>query len=209
LLSSAALLLILLAAGCAGSRPAPPPPPAPPPQNVFILLPDADGRVGKITVSNAGGSQTLDAPGQATAVQDAQSAPTTPAVLETAEVEALVGVALGAQPTAPVHFILYFEADSTNLTPASQADRSRIAEAIRERSSVDTSVVGHTDTRGDEKRNYELGLRRAQAVSALLAAAGVDPGMLDITSHGKTNLLVPTADNVAEPRNRRVEVTVR
>jgi outer membrane protein OmpA-like peptidoglycan-associated protein len=108
-----------------------------------------------------------------------------------------------------VHFNLYFEADSTDLTAASRADLARILDAIRERASVDTSVTGHTDTAGEPKRNYELGLRRAMAVGALLAAAGVDPGLLDIGSHGEANLLVPTADGVAEPRNRRVEVTVR
>ena len=47
------------------------------------------------------------------------------------------------------------------------------------------------------------------AVGALLAAEGIDPGALEITSHGEANPLVPTGDNVSEPRNRRVEVTVR
>jgi outer membrane protein OmpA-like peptidoglycan-associated protein len=37
----------------------------------------------------------------------------------------------------------------------------------------------------------------------------VDPSIIDITSHGKDNPLIPTGDQVAEPRNRRVEVTVR
>jgi outer membrane protein OmpA-like peptidoglycan-associated protein len=57
--------------------------------------------------------------------------------------------------------------------------------------------------------NLQLSLARARAVAALLAAAGVDPASLEITSHGEANLLVPTGDNVPEPRNRRVEVTVR
>ena len=54
-----------------------------------------------------------------------------------------------------------------------------------------------------------VGLRRAQAVAALLTKEGIDPSILEITSHGKDNPLVPTADQVFEPRNRRVEVTVR
>jgi outer membrane protein OmpA-like peptidoglycan-associated protein len=172
-------------------------------------LPDAAGRVGAATVTNAGGTRTLNAAGQATRVRDAQSVPSEPQLLERAEITQLFGAALAAEPSAPVHFNLYFEADSTDLTAASRADVPRILDAIRERSSVDTSVTGHTDTLGEPKRNYELGLRRAMAVGALLAAAGVDPGLLDIGSHGETNPLVPTADATAEPRNRRVEVTVR
>lgn len=190
----------------------PPPSPAPPPapaKNVFLLLPDAQGRVGAVTVTNAGGVRTLDTAGQATRVRDAQSAPTVPQVLGQAEIEGLFGAALITEPVPPMHFNLYFEADSTALTAASRDDIPRILDAIRERSSADTSVTGHTDTLGDPKRNFELGLRRAMAIGSLLAAAGVDPGLLDIGSHGETNLLVPTPDGAAEPRNRRVEVTVR
>jgi outer membrane protein OmpA-like peptidoglycan-associated protein len=46
-------------------------------------------------------------------------------------------------------------------------------------------------------------------VRDLLVAEGIDPAMIQVTSHGEENPLVPTEDEVAEPRNRRVEVTVR
>jgi outer membrane protein OmpA-like peptidoglycan-associated protein len=38
---------------------------------------------------------------------------------------------------------------------------------------------------------------------------GLDPTLIEIVSHGEADLLVPTADDVPEPRNRRVEITVR
>ena len=47
------------------------------------------------------------------------------------------------------------------------------------------------------------------AAADKLKAAAAEAVHLDITSHGERNLLVPTPDNTAEPRNRRVEVTVR
>jgi outer membrane protein OmpA-like peptidoglycan-associated protein len=43
----------------------------------------------------------------------------------------------------------------------------------------------------------------------MLTSRGADPDVLEIKSHGEEDLLVPTADGVSEPRNRRVEVTVR
>jgi len=46
-------------------------------------------------------------------------------------------------------------------------------------------------------------------VASILFGEGVDSSMLDISSHGKDNPLVPTGDQVSEPRNRRVEITVR
>jgi outer membrane protein OmpA-like peptidoglycan-associated protein len=70
-------------------------------------------------------------------------------------------------------------------------------------------VIGHTDTTGTPQSNAELGLRRANAVRALLVQAGLSPSAIDVRSHGEGELLVPTADNVFEPKNRRVEVTVR
>jgi outer membrane protein OmpA-like peptidoglycan-associated protein len=42
----------------------------------------------------------------------------------------------------------------------------------------------------------------------MLASRGVDPNIAEIESHGEDNLLVKTGDQVQEPRNRRVEITV-
>ena len=160
-------------------------------------------------VENDGGAVTLDGEGRATAVRDTRTPPEPPRTLTPDEIETLFGAALASAPTPPVHFTLHFEQGSALLTPASRDLLPDVLAAIRERASVDTSVVGHTDTLGEKEENYRLSLERATAVAALLQAAGVDPASLEITSHGEENLLVPTADEVAEPRNRRVEVTVR
>ena len=66
-----------------------------------------------------------------------------------------------------------------------------------------------TDTAGPKVTNFDLGLRRANSVSALLRQAGLDAAAIDVISHGETELLVPTADGIIEARNRRVEITVR
>ena len=206
----ATLTSIPLLTACAAPRPlAVAPPPAAEPKNAVVLLPDADGQVGRVIVSNQAGQRTLDRAGTATRILDAGTAPTEPTTMSAAEIEATFGAALAAQPTPPRHFILYFDQGSTELTPGSRSDFPAIVAVVREYASVDTSVVGHADTAGDARTNLELSLRRALAVGALLAAAGVDPGALEITSHGEANPLVPTGDNVSEPRNRRVEVTVR
>jgi outer membrane protein OmpA-like peptidoglycan-associated protein len=70
-------------------------------------------------------------------------------------------------------------------------------------------AIGHTDTTGTSAKNLELGLRRANAVRAILIDAGLAPAAVSVRSHGEAALLVHTADNVFEPRNRRVEITVR
>jgi len=200
------IALLLLVAACA--TPPKPPPPPPASRDVIVLLPDDQGKTGAIVVSSAGVERRLDRPGQTVTVE-AGSPPGLPAVMPDREVRAIAGPALAALPKPPARFILYFEHDSVNLTPESQALLKKVLETIRDRSPVDVSVVGHTDTVGKKEYNYALSMKRARAVASILRGNGVDPSVLDITSHGKDNPLVPTGDQVPEPRNRRVEITVR
>jgi len=193
-----ALCAVLFTAACgAGAR------------STFILVPDPDGGVGQITVSRAGNQQVVNRPWHAVEVAASDTAPSSPQPLSQAQVEAEFGPVLRAVPTQPKQYLLHFQSNSTALTDASQALLPEIVAEIAARGSADTSIVGHTDTLGSKERNYALSLERAQAVAALLTAAGVAPEILEITSHGEENLLIPTADGVDEPQNRRVEVTVR
>ncbi|MGZ8463749.1 MAG: OmpA family protein [Candidatus Deferrimicrobiaceae bacterium] len=196
--------VLLLAAACAT-----PPKPAPPPaRDTIVLLPDDQGKTGAIVVSSAGVERRLDRPGETVTVESG-IAPGAPFVMADPEVIAAVGSALAALPKPPAQFILYFLHDSSDLTAASQAQLKKVMGTIRDRAPVDISVVGHTDTVGKKEYNCALSLRRAKAVASILRGNGVDPSILDITSHGKSNPLVPTGDQVPEPRNRRVEITVR
>lgn len=179
------------------------------PRTEVVLMPDADGRVGAVEIRNARGRQTLDQPRQSVQVLGKDQAPGRPETLSEARIQADFGAALAAQPKAPLHFILQFETGSTSLTASSRPLIGKILEAIRERSPLDVGVVGHTDTAGTEELNNALARQRAEAVARLLVEAGADPAILEIDSHGKAVPLVPTGDQVSEPRNRRVEVTVR
>ena len=62
---------------------------------------------------------------------------------------------------------------------------------------------------GDPRANLALGLKRAISVRNMLVAAGLAPSTIEVASHGEADLLVKTPDNTPEPRNRRVEITVR
>ena len=84
-----------------------------------------------------------------------------------------------------------------------------MVQAVKGRVAPDVIVVGHTDTTGAPASNVALGLNRAHAVRKLLLDAGLDGSLIEVTSHGEVELLVRTADDTLEPRNRRVEVTVR
>jgi outer membrane protein OmpA-like peptidoglycan-associated protein len=196
--------VLLLAAACA----TPPKPPPPAPRDIIVLLPDDQGKTGAIVVSSAGVERRLDRPGQTVTVE-AGSPPGLPVVMPGQEVQAIAGPALAALPKPPARFILYFEHDSVALTVESQSLLQKVVGTILDHAPVDISVVGHTDTVGKKEYNYDLSLKRARAVASILQGKGIDPSILDITSHGKDNPLVPTGDQVSEPRNRRVEITAR
>ncbi len=178
-------------------------------RNMVVLIPDPDGSVGRVTVSNAAGSVDLDRANQSTTVRDPQSAPAAPAELNPEEVQDLFGQVLSNTPPPPVHFILSFASDSVQLLPASVQQLPEIVATVRQRAPTRISVVGHSDTLGDKAYNLDLSLRRAMAVKRQLVEKGVDETYIDVSSHGEENPLVKTADNVANAQNRRVEVIVR
>lgn len=200
----AVLLAVLLLTGACATAPKP----RPSAEDLVILLPDEQGRTGAIIVSGEGGERLLSEPRQAVRIS-AGAPPAEPVVLTPEEVLAHAGPALSVLPPPPLQFILFFQHDTAELTAESQENLSAVVRAVRDRAAVDVSVVGHTDTWGSRRHNYRLGLERSKAVVALLAAEGVDPSLIEIASHGEDNPLVPTRDRVHEPRNRRVEVTVR
>jgi outer membrane protein OmpA-like peptidoglycan-associated protein len=124
-------------------------------------------------------------------------------------VDRFFGDALAALPRAPGHVTLYFRFESNQLTDESRALVPQILRAVKDRSDPEVAIVGHTDTMGTPAANVELGLKRATMVRALLVHAGLDPKVIEVTSHGEGNLLIRTPDDTPEPRNRRVEISVR
>jgi len=197
--------LTLALHACATLAPAVPERPG---QDLVVLLPDGNGGVGAATVGNGAGQVDLDGMREATTIAGGR-APDAPVVLSASDVDRIFGAALDAQPPAPRRFILYFRFDSEELNDGSLALVQEVLRVVREFPLPHVTVVGHTDTTGSAARNVELGQRRADSVRALLIDTGIDPSSIDATSHGESAPIVPTGDNVVEPMNRRVEVTVR
>ena len=180
--------------------------------DLIVLLPDPDGKVGTIQVTTKGGSQTLDKPGQATRVEDAGDPSTDPKPLGEKEMKSVFGPALSAQPDLKARFVsftLLFDRDTTNLTRESKKMLPEVVGTIRNRKSSEVFVTGHTDRVGEENYNMTLSSKRADTVRDFLVSTGVTPSTLFVSFHGESMPLVHTEDEVAEPRNRRVEVIVR
>jgi len=116
---------------------------------------------------------------------------------------------LAAEPEKPRRFLLYFVAGGVQLTDASAELIPEILAEVHARPVPEVAIVGHTDRKGTETANAELASRRARVVQHMVIDAGVASDLIAVTSHGERNPLVATADNVDEPKNRRVEVVIR
>jgi outer membrane protein OmpA-like peptidoglycan-associated protein len=178
-------------------------------QSVIILLPEGDEVSGQVTVVNSQGSQLLNRSWQSVEIGGPLERPESPVVLDKAAVQDTFGGFISTMPLPPVHYRLNFKLGSVELLPASQLLLPLIAKAIKERHPAQLIVVGHTDTVESAEYNYQLGLQRARTVSERLASLGAAPISIEISSRGKTDLLVKTPDQTLEPRNRRAEVTIR
>jgi outer membrane protein OmpA-like peptidoglycan-associated protein len=188
-------LLVLLAclAGCAT-------------EERVILLPEGNGGPTSLSVRQGSREVLLDRPYAATdlTIADPWRYEATPD-----EVRTTFGDALAAQPARAAHFTLYFNEASDDLTEDSRGALEQMLADLAKRPVRDVVIVGHTDAVGSDQYNDALAKKRADTVKAMLVARGVAEGDIVAIGRGKRELLVPTPDGIAEPRNRRVEIVVR
>lgn len=199
--------------GCATPPPPPPPPPALPTVRV-VLLPqqDASGQPLRtaVTLQEGEGTSAAAVLDQPFAVAERNTAGTYAQRIATAEeVRTLYGDIFRIQPPTPELFVLRFLPGKSQLTPESEAQLPTLVEKAKTRAGGEILVTGHTDTVGKAEANDALSLQRARAVANLLVVRGFNAELITPIGRGERELAVPTADEVNEPRNRRVEILIR
>ncbi|MBF0353910.1 MAG: OmpA family protein [Alphaproteobacteria bacterium] len=190
-----ALLLLLALSACSNNR--------------VVLLPDPDGKVGKVEIITQGGMQILDQPKTVSSISSAKSAPKAPEAISDDKIQSVWGQAMSAMPPPPETFIIYFMSGTSDLTDASEKALPGIITRMKSRPVLHIVVAGHADAVGSDEANIAVSRDRAKKVRDLLVKAGAPPGTFEVSSHGKRNQLFKTPDGVSEPRNRRVSVTIQ
>jgi len=102
---------------------------------------------------------------------------------------------------------VFFETDSTELTPQAMATLDKQAQWLRTYAQYNFTVEGHADERGTREYNIALGARRAQTVHDYLASRGVQPHRMRTISYGKERPVAVCDDISCWSQNRRA-VTV-
>ena len=172
------------------------------------MVPAADGHIGRIVVTaNGGEPRLIDTKYGAERVRADGSIET--ATLSESEVKATFGSTLEALPGRPMSYTLYFLEGKDELTPESRVELDKVFAELKHRPLPDVAVIGHTDTVGGLEYNDKLSRARAERMRDMLVELGIPPERIQAAGRGKRELLVPTEDNISEPRNRRVEINVR
>ena len=174
---------------------------------LIVLLPDENNAHGAAAIDQGDGMTVLNEPMTAARVDNRGRVEK--GAITQGEVEKDFAEALAALPPKPVSFILYFEEGGTVVLRDSKATLSALFAEVAKRQAVEVEVVGHTDTMGKASDNDRLSGERAQAIKEMLIAQGLKSNFIRAVGRGSRELLIPTPDQVREPRNRRVEVIVR
>jgi outer membrane protein OmpA-like peptidoglycan-associated protein len=172
---------------------------------LFAVLPARDGHVGAIVVK---GDQTVVINSAYGAVRIADGRQTETQVDE-ATIREDFASTLEALPGTPASFTLYFLEGRDELTEESKAQLENVFAELKRRPLPDIVVIGHTDSVGSLEFNDQLSRARAERMREMLIQMGLPPERIQAAGRGKRELLVPTDDNISEPKNRRVEINVR
>lgn len=187
------VVLVAVLSGCASER--------------IVLLPNQDGSASAVVVKTAGGELVLDKSYSSAEVSQGGRIKSFQQSAES--VSTRYSAVIAAQPQRPVSYLLYFRSDKVELTAESKLVLKEVQADLKARAAPEITVIGHTDSVSDDAYNDALSLERAKAMRNLLVAEGISADHLTVAGRGKREPLVQTAEQVREPRNRRVEIFVR
>jgi OOP family OmpA-OmpF porin len=206
----AVLMALTLAGGCA-QQPARGPKANAAAANVsLVVLPKPpDGHVGAVMVRPLGGGKPvlINKPYVEASLRDGKTVAT--ASVDPKTINQQFGKTLSALPAQPTLYLVYFVEGTEELKPDAKRSIDRVFAEIATRPSPEIAVIGHTDFVGTDQYNDTLSLQRALRVRELLIKRGIPARMIQAAGRGKREPVVKTSVDVAELRNRRVEIIVR
>jgi len=176
------------------------------PKSSIILL--DNNKTSSIIISNESGDVVLDKPNTSIEVEDNKSIGKIKAISQE-DIDKKFGNLLELKNLKPKSYFLYFEVNSDELIAQSVADIPTVLKSIKDRAPCEILVIGHTDTMGEDEDNFKISKDRAEVTKQILISKGVAKEDIQTDGYGEKDLLIQTANDVDEPKNRTVEIFIK
>jgi outer membrane protein OmpA-like peptidoglycan-associated protein len=173
----------------------------------IVLLPNSDGSPSAVVLKTATGERVIDRPYEAANVS--QNGSITPDRESPESVHTRYGTVLDALPKRAASYTVYYVKAKVVITPESRAVVDELKADLKTRSAPEVVIIGHTDRVGKLEYNDTLSLERAKEMRDILIATGIPADLITLSGRGEREPVVKTEDEVPEPKNRRVEISVR
>jgi OOP family OmpA-OmpF porin len=114
-----------------------------------------------------------------------------------------------APPPPTKAWMVFFDTNSTTLSQQSAMTVTEASNVAKSTANAKVTVTGYTDTDGAPAYNQQLSVRRADAVKNALVSNGIAPQAITVNGAGEGGLLIDTADQTKNEKNRRVQIVVQ
>ncbi len=175
------------------------------PRSYVIVMPNPDGSVGTVILKGESGERTVNQAAKATGFNRNRKQ----VDLKGEQIHRTFWQVLTGAPPDPVRFILYFDRNQVLPNRMSSKTWDDLLITVHKWPAPEIVIDGFTDRRAADEYNMKLSDQRAEWISSSVIHAGVDPARVHLRAFGEQSPAVPTADGVAEPLNRRVEISIR
>ena len=106
-------------------------------------------------------------------------------------------------------YVLYgFDFKEAILTFNQQSELFQLLNILYNYPTIKILCTGHTDERGTEKKNNEVGFERAKIVKDFFVQNGIDANRILILSKAQIEPIYPNTDEINRSLNRRVVITI-
>ena len=119
-----------------------------------------------------------------------------------------IGVATIAPNATIVLNNIFFDFDKATLKPESAPELDRLIAMLKEKSTMEVEISGHTDNVGAATYNMSLSERRAKTVVAYIVRGGIPKERLTVQFFGETKPTDTNETKAGRSKNRRVEFLI-
>ncbi len=103
---------------------------------------------------------------------------------------------------------IYFDFDRATLKKESFVELNKVVDFLKQNSTVEVEIAGHTDAKGSDDYNLNLSQGRSQSVVDYIISQGIDSSRLTAHGYGESKPIDSNDSTEGQANNRRVEFTI-